>query len=226
MVENGATTSHVLVIGSGGAGVRAAIEAAGHGSVVLLSKTIAGKGGCTPMAEGGYNAVLREDDDFSLHAADTLKGGAFLNDPALVEVLVREAPERVREITRWLPPAPAGAGQPITNRAAWEALRHRSEWRELIPDAENLARVPIPALTDDLFMDFSRTGNRTRCQKVLSARDRRVSTFALAECLENQGRFVEPLVESIAAIARERTWVMPAHDGSLRNFKGETVDMD
>jgi len=154
--------------------------------------------------------------------AAAMPGAAMGAAPAASPV----APERVREITRWLPPAPAGAGQPITNRAAWEALRHRSEWRELIPDAENLARVPIPALTDDLFMDFSRTGNRTRCQKVLSARDRRVSTFALAECLENQGRFVEPLVESIAAIARERTWVMPAHDGSLRNFKGETVDMD
>ena len=62
MVENGVRTAHVLVIGSGGAGVRAAIEASGHGSVLLLSKTIAGKGGCTPMAEGGYNAVLREGD--------------------------------------------------------------------------------------------------------------------------------------------------------------------
>ena len=101
MVENGATSSHVLVVGSGGAGVRAAIEAAEHGSVVLLSKTIAGKGGCTTMAEGGYNAVLREDDDPSLHAADTLKGGAYLNDPALVEALVHEAPDRVRELVAW-----------------------------------------------------------------------------------------------------------------------------
>ena len=101
MVENGATAAHVLVIGSGGAGVRAAIEAAEHGSVVLLSKTIAGKGGCTPMAEGGYNAVLREDDDPTLHAADTLKGGAYLNDPALVDALVTEAPDRMRELLSW-----------------------------------------------------------------------------------------------------------------------------
>ena len=53
---------HVLVIGSGGAGVRAAIEASKYGDTVLVTKTIAGKGGCTPMAEGGYNAVLRESD--------------------------------------------------------------------------------------------------------------------------------------------------------------------
>ena len=54
--------AHVLVIGSGGAGARAAIEASRYGDVVLVSKTIAGKGGCTTMAEGGFNAVLREQD--------------------------------------------------------------------------------------------------------------------------------------------------------------------
>ena len=99
MVENGVTTSHVLVIGRVAAGRAGRDREAGHGSVVLSGKTIAGKGGC---ADGGeFCAVLREDDDFSLHAADTLKGGAFLNDPALVEVLVREAPERVRELVAW-----------------------------------------------------------------------------------------------------------------------------
>ena len=72
---------HVLVIGSGGAGVRAAIEASQYGDTVLISKTIVGKGGCTTMAEGGYNAVLREQDSCGIHFEDTLKGGAYLNDP-------------------------------------------------------------------------------------------------------------------------------------------------
>ena len=53
---------HVLVIGSGGAGVRAAMRLPGHGDTVLVTKTIAGKGGCTTMAEGGYNAVLKKED--------------------------------------------------------------------------------------------------------------------------------------------------------------------
>ncbi len=72
---------HVLVIGSGGAGVRAAIEAARYGDTLLVSKTIAGKGGCTTMAEGGYNAVLRQEDSYDIHYDDTLRGGAYLNDP-------------------------------------------------------------------------------------------------------------------------------------------------
>jgi fumarate reductase (CoM/CoB) subunit A len=92
---------HVLVIGSGGAGVRAAIAAADYGDTILVTKTIAGKGGCTPMAEGGYNAVLRETDSCGIHFDDTLKGGAYLNDPDLVSTLVKEAPERMEDLIHW-----------------------------------------------------------------------------------------------------------------------------
>jgi fumarate reductase (CoM/CoB) subunit A len=92
---------HVLVIGSGGAGVRAAIEASQYGSVVLISKTIIGKGGCTTMAEGGFNAVMRDQDTCGLHYEDTLKGGAYLNEPELAEILTREAPLRMGDLVKW-----------------------------------------------------------------------------------------------------------------------------
>ena len=92
---------HVLVIGSGGAGVRAAIEADRYGDTVLVSKTIVGKGGCTPMAEGGYNAVLAEKDSCEGHYEDTMRGGAYLNDPGLVRALVDEAPDRMADLIRW-----------------------------------------------------------------------------------------------------------------------------
>ena len=92
---------HVLVIGSGGAGIRAAVEAEKYGTVTIISKTITGKGGCTVMAEGGYNAVLSDTDAASVHFEDTVKGGAYLNDEALVEALVSEAPARIRELFNW-----------------------------------------------------------------------------------------------------------------------------
>jgi fumarate reductase (CoM/CoB) subunit A len=92
---------HVLVIGSGGAGVRAAIEASQYGDTVLISKTIVGKGGCTTMAEGGYNAVLGEEDSCGIHFEDTLKGGAYLNDPELVQILVEESPKRMNDLIAW-----------------------------------------------------------------------------------------------------------------------------
>lgn len=92
---------HVLVIGSGGAGVRAAIEASKYGDVVLISKTLVGKGGCTTMAEGGFNAVMREQDTCGLHYEDTIMGGAFLNDLELANILTQEAPLRMGDLVKW-----------------------------------------------------------------------------------------------------------------------------
>jgi fumarate reductase (CoM/CoB) subunit A len=101
MLADEVVDCHVLVIGSGGAGVRAAIEASQYGDVVLISKTIVGKGGCTTMAEGGFNAVLRDEDSCGIHFGDTMKGGAFLNDPGLVDILVKEAPLRMGDLVKW-----------------------------------------------------------------------------------------------------------------------------
>lgn len=92
---------HVLVIGSGGAGIRAAVEAESFGETVIVSKTITGKGGCTVMAEGGFNAVLNEADSIQTHFEDTMRGGAFLNDESLVETLAAEAPNRIRDLFSW-----------------------------------------------------------------------------------------------------------------------------
>jgi len=98
-------TCDVLVIGGGGAALRAAIEAARHDlSVVIVSKGPLGRSGCTVMAEGGYNAVLRTespDDSFELHFRDTVEGGSYLNDQRLVEILVREAPDRLLDLENY-----------------------------------------------------------------------------------------------------------------------------
>ncbi|MDD3976750.1 fumarate reductase subunit A [Methanomicrobium antiquum] len=101
MLADNMTDCHVLVIGSGGAGVRAAIEASRYGETIIVSKSLAGKGGCTTMAEGGYNAVINCEDSCPLHEEDTLKGGGFLNIPKLVEILVKEAPERIADLVSW-----------------------------------------------------------------------------------------------------------------------------
>jgi len=93
--------THVLVIGSGGAGVRAAIEASNYGDCILVSKAVIGKGGCTVMAEGGYNAVLNPDDSIEVHYEDTMRGGGYLNDPVLVRALVTDAPKRIADLVSW-----------------------------------------------------------------------------------------------------------------------------
>jgi succinate dehydrogenase / fumarate reductase flavoprotein subunit len=94
----------VLVIGAGGAGLRAAIEAAeGGASVGLVCKSLLGKAH-TVMAEGGVAAALAnvdEADDWRTHFRDTMQGGKLLNHWRMAQLHAQEAPERVRELERW-----------------------------------------------------------------------------------------------------------------------------
>ncbi|MFN2570979.1 MAG: fumarate reductase/succinate dehydrogenase flavoprotein subunit [Gemmatimonadales bacterium] len=91
----------VLVIGAGGAGLRAAIEAAHAGaSVGLICKSLLGKAH-TVMAEGGIAAALANVDDrdnWQVHFADTMRGGQYLNNWRMAELHAREAPDRVKEL--------------------------------------------------------------------------------------------------------------------------------
>ncbi len=94
----------VLVIGAGGAGLRAAIEASSAGvSVGLVCKSLLGKAH-TVMAEGGVAAALANVDDrdgWSVHFADTMRGGQYLSNWRMAELHAREAPDRVRELEAW-----------------------------------------------------------------------------------------------------------------------------
>lgn len=136
-------------------------------------------------------------------------------------------PARVEEIAPMLPEDPQGLGRPITDREAWDALAGDPAYRAVIARAEKLLTEPLPEQTDDLYLDFSRTGNRRRYESVAFARRRtRLNTLVLAECAENRGRFLPAIEEVVAATCAERTWVLPAHDRSLANFNRERVDID
>ena len=95
----------VLIIGSGGAGSRAAIEVDDAGlKATIVSKGLSFRSGCTGMAEGGYNAVFKtvdKDDSIDAHIFDTLKGGSYLNDKKLVEILVNESPKRLIDLENY-----------------------------------------------------------------------------------------------------------------------------
>jgi succinate dehydrogenase / fumarate reductase flavoprotein subunit len=94
----------VLVIGAGGAGLRAAIEARAAGANVgLVCKSLLGKAH-TVMAEGGVAAALAHvapEDTWQVHFRDTMVGGKFLNNPRMAELHAVEAPARVRELEAW-----------------------------------------------------------------------------------------------------------------------------
>jgi succinate dehydrogenase / fumarate reductase, flavoprotein subunit len=94
----------VLVIGAGGAGLRAAIEAAAQGvSVGLVCKSLLGKAH-TVMAEGGIAAAMGNvwpEDNWQVHFRDTMRGGRMLNNWRMAQLHAQEAPERVLELERW-----------------------------------------------------------------------------------------------------------------------------
>lgn len=104
-METKTISTDVLIIGSGGAGSRAAIEVDKAGlKGLIVSKGLTFRSGCTGMAEGGYNAVFKAvdaDDSIEAHIEDTLKGGSHLNDKKLVDVLVHESPDRLIDLENY-----------------------------------------------------------------------------------------------------------------------------
>ncbi|MFC1939356.1 FAD-binding protein [Chloroflexota bacterium] len=93
--------TEILILGSGGAGLYAALCAYDNNPrlrIVLVGRGLLGKGGCSRLVQGGLNVVLNENDSIDMHFKDTLKGGAFINDQEMVWTLVNDAPKVVHEL--------------------------------------------------------------------------------------------------------------------------------
>ena len=94
-------TTDIAIIGSGGAGLFAALRAASHPAhlrVTIVVKGLFGKSGCTRMVQGGYNAALQAEDSPEIHLRDTIIGGGYLNDQHLAKALTDDAPARIEEM--------------------------------------------------------------------------------------------------------------------------------
>ena len=91
----------VIVVGAGGAGLRAAIAAHEEGADVAMVSKLHPVRSHTGAAEGGINAALRDGDDWELHAYDTMKGSDYLGDAPAIETLAQDAPEEVIQLEHW-----------------------------------------------------------------------------------------------------------------------------
>jgi len=164
----------------------------------------------------------------ALYFRATLLAAAFtLTTPAVYAAQpTTPDPARVQQLAQMLPETPRGVGPTINDRPAWQAVAGAPEFKGVVSEAERLLAEPIPELIDELYLDYSRTGNRSRYERVLGRRYSRLPRLALAECVENRGRFLPAIEEAIRAICADKTWVYPAHDGSLQNFKGTVTEID
>ncbi len=144
----------------------------------------------------------------------------------LLPTAVPQNVSRITAIAAMLPAKPTGVGRPITDRAAWDALAKLEGFKKLIREADKINAAPIPVQSDALYLIFSKTGSRDEWQKVAFDRRSRFQTLVLAECATNHGTYIAKITQYVAALCAEKTWVMPAHDRNLANFKGETEYID
>ncbi|RJP33654.1 MAG: heparinase [Candidatus Omnitrophota bacterium] len=100
----------------------------------------------------------------------------------------------------------------ISDREAWEQIP-ASITVSLIKQAEACANDEIPVLPASVYLQFKRNGNRSNYQDIWGERRNRLHTLVIAECIENQGRFLDPIADLIWAICEETAWTWPAHIG-------------
>lgn len=139
---------------------------------------------------------------------------------------VAEREARTREIAGYLDDEPCADGARRSERAPWLRLAALPEAAEWVAAAEAALAADVPATPDDLYLEFSRNGNRSRYEAPFFARLDNLAALRFAECLEARGRFVPKIIEYLDAICRMRTWVAPAHDEELAAFGGaEKIDL-
>lgn len=135
--------------------------------------------------------------------------GTALTPPKPRDLLATSFPlERLR---RNLTPAREWHPFPsCEDRADWNALPADAT-RELLAQAQKLLGTPWPTLPASVFLDFARNGNRSRYESLYFARRGRLAAFALAECIEDKGRFLDEVLNGLWLICEETFWGLPAH---------------
>jgi hypothetical protein len=139
---------------------------------------------------------------------------------------VAPEPQRIAEIAAMLSDSPRGVGRPIADRKAWNAVAKTASFVPMVAKAEHIAKEPVPETPDALYLDFYATGNRDRYQQRTYARYGNLDVLVLAECMENQGRFLPKIEEYLEAVLAQRSWVWPAHDSGHGTFDGRAMMID
>ena len=132
--------------------------------------------------------------------------------------------ERVAQIEARLPEKPCTPAPRPCDRAAWAPLANDPAAAAIVASAGKLAGAAIDDLSDDLYRDFSRTGNRVRYENPYFRKTYRLNLFMLAEALEWKGRFVPEIRRYLESVLAEKVWTIPATDTKGLAFaKGQPV---
>jgi hypothetical protein len=136
-------------------------------------------------------------------------------------------PQRTAQIARMLAAEPFAFGPKIDDRAGWRRLAATKAYAGAVRDAEKALASPMPEMTEELFLQYKKTGRRTaEYSKVRGDRYGRIARYARAECIENKGRFIKPLEAVLKSICQEKTWIYNFHDRSLDDYQGRKMTID
>lgn len=125
--------------------------------------------------------------------------------------MITEAAKTLTDSLRLFTPCP-----PAADRECWEKLPEDLKAR-LIRNGEAYLHYEYPALTAVDFMEFTRSGNRSRYQDRLFARRTALDSLVLAECAEHRGRFLDDIINGLYLICEENAWQLPAHNSYIRD---------
>lgn len=119
---------------------------------------------------------------------------------------------------------PTGVGPKLSDRSAWRAAN--LDRKQILAAAETELGRPVPELGPEEFAAYEKTGSREPHGKPFGRRLYRAGLFALAAGLTDDRKFIDAAQREAEAILDEPTWVIPAHDKGLRNYRGEKTDVD
>ncbi|MBR4674641.1 MAG: heparinase II/III family protein [Victivallales bacterium] len=175
--------------------------------------------------------------DIWLHSFDAMTGQSDFDDFSIAELTEDEAKklqakvqnvegrftppsrERIAEIAELLSDRPQGCGPTGAERERWLPFLDSPHSKNYIKRAERQLDEEPVFMDDEVYLEFSRNGNRTNYQRILGRRSTRLSTFVFAELVEWKGRFLPALENELTRLFSEKSWTLPAHDGNLYCFK-------
>ena len=160
--------------------------------------------------------TLADFDDFSISpietsAASTSVSSASPSSSAGSSNALTPDAARVKEIASYLPAKPKGLGPTLAERAIWDALKSDpTTTGKMIERAARFMNEPVPAITAEAYQASVQSGDR-KIDNVTSHRRFRLTTFVIAEGVENQGRFIPAIEKEVDAICDEATWILSGH---------------
>ncbi len=125
-----------------------------------------------------------------------------------------------------LPAQPCGIGSPAADRTWWEPWAKTPEAATAMKHAEDWLAKPMPPFDAARYLDYSTNGDRTRYQTQHSQRWDRLKCLVLGECLEDKGRFLAAIDETVGSLCADPSWLLPAHDRDTQVFKGGSPYVD